>query len=153
MPRYVVLDAGPLNLASMPPSASANAAACHSWLAAVEAAGAIVVVPAVVDYEVRRDLVRRGAAVQLGRLNGLVNRLDYLPVSSAAWLRAADLWAYLRRVGLPTADALSLDADAVIAGQALTLAPTGDRVTVATTNVGHLARFPGVDARDWRQIT
>jgi hypothetical protein len=40
-----------------------------------------------------------------------------------------------------------------IAGQALTAGGPGDTVTVATNNVGHFGRFPGMDARDWPAIT
>jgi len=44
-----------------------------------------------------------------------------------------------------------LDADAILAAQSTLLAQAGDTVIVATTNVGHLARF--VDARSWREIS
>jgi hypothetical protein len=37
--------------------------------------------------------------------------------------------------------------------QALVLGEPGDLVTIATTNVAHPARFPGVDARAWSAIT
>ncbi len=52
-----------------------------------------------------------------------------------------------------TQKGFDLDADAILAGQATTLGGAGDVVTVATSNVGHLARFPGLDARQWATIT
>lgn len=70
-----------------------------------------------------------------------------------ALLRAAELWAHIRMAGLPTSDPHALDADAILAGQALTAASPGDIIIVATTNVRHLARFPGIDARAWKTIT
>ena len=47
----------------------------------------------------------------------------------------------------------ALDGDAILAAQAVTAAQPGDRVIVATTNVGHLNRFPGVEAKPWDYIT
>jgi predicted nucleic acid-binding protein len=150
--RVIVLDSGPLGLAALPPGPPA-ADACHAWLLGLEAAGAEVVVPAVADYEVRRELLRLGAAARLRNLDGLRARFDYLPVSEAAWDRAAAFWALLRGAGAPTAGPQDLDADAILAGQAATAGQPGDVVTVATTNVRHLGRFPGVDARPWATIT
>jgi hypothetical protein len=48
----------------------------------------------------------------------------------------------------------ALDVDAILAAQALTMtiAGDGDEVLIATSNVGHLARFPGIDAREWETI-
>ncbi len=54
---------------------------------------------------------------------------------------------------MPTAGDEGLDADAILAGQADTLAPPGDVVVIATTNVRHLGRFPGIDAHLWEMIT
>ena len=67
--------------------------------------------------------------------------------------KAAEFWADLRRRGLPTAADESLDADAILAAQAALIGGPGDTVTVATSNPVHLARFPGIDARDWPSIS
>ena len=61
--------------------------------------------------------------------------------------------APLRKLGRPTAHPHALDADAILAAQASLCGGPGDEVIVATTNVGHLARFPGIDARPWDTIT
>lgn len=66
-------------------------------------------------------------------------------------LKAAELWATARKGGYPTAappDAL--DADVILAAQALLVANEGNEVIIATTNVGHLSRF--VNAREWQDI-
>jgi predicted nucleic acid-binding protein len=143
--RLVFLDSGPLGLA--------DADACRAWLSALEIAAVPILIPEIVDYEVRRELVRVGATAGLQRLDVLISRFTLLPLERPALLRAADLWAHIRRAGVPTAHPHSLDADAILAGQALTAAGTGDEVIVATTNVRHLARFPGIDARLWLTIT
>ena len=66
-------------------------------------------------------------------------------------LRAAALWAIARNQGFPTADDLALDADVILAAQAMVLGETDDEVVIVTTNVGHLSQF--VDARRWDEVT
>ena len=67
--------------------------------------------------------------------------------------RSAEFWALARRAGgRPTSSPGDLDGDAILAAQASLAAGAADTLTVATRNVGHLARFPGIHARDWRTI-
>jgi len=61
---------------------------------------------------------------------------------------AALFWAHARRRGQPTASERSIDADAIVAGQAMSLGVSD--FVVATTNVGHLSRF--VPAELWQNI-
>jgi len=149
--RFVVLDAGPLGLASKP-RGKPDADRCREWLRALDAAGARIVVPEVADYEVRRELIRAGATAGLARLDRLESVLDFDPITSPAMRRAAELWAAVRKAGVPTADPLALDADCILAAQAWLLGSPGDAVTIATTNARHLTRFPGTDARFWEAI-
>jgi len=85
------------------------------------------------------------------RLDELKTRLRYAPITTEAMLKAAGMWAEARSAGKPTADEKALDADAILAAQSTLLGQSGVPVIVATTNVGHLARF--VDARSWREIS
>jgi predicted nucleic acid-binding protein len=113
-----------------------------------ENAGNLVVVPEVTDYEVRRALLlaRRRHAISL--LDGFVARFLYLPITTAMMRHAAELWAKVRQIGLPTAGPESLDADAILAAQALSL--NDPSMIVATSNVSHVARLVACD--DWRNI-
>jgi hypothetical protein len=76
-----------------------------------------------------------------------------LPVAMTdAIVGAAEFWAMVRESGIPTSSPDALDADAILAGQASLAGQPGDTVTIATTNLAHLNRFPGIDARVWDQI-
>jgi hypothetical protein len=114
------------------------------------AAGDHVLIPEIADYEVRRELLRPRNLASLTRLDDFKRRLGYLAITTEAMLQAAAFWAEARRQGRPTADVHALDGDVILAAQASLLARDGDEVIIATTNVGHLARF--VDARLWEEI-
>jgi predicted nucleic acid-binding protein len=150
--RYVPLDAGIVGLLCSSPRLP-EVAACTAWLARMDRAGVVVVVPDIALYEVRRELVRLKATAKLGRLEALRYTLSPAAVTQEAWSKAAEFWAFVRQAGLPTADPHALDGDAILAGVAATIGAPGDVATIATDNIGHLARFPGIDAREWRAIT
>jgi len=147
----VFLDSGPLGLVTNPKKTPDTIAAAH-WVYDMEAAGHRFVVPAIADYEVRRELVRTGKTRGVARLDAF-NAAEagrFLSVTDAALLRGADLWAQARNAGFPTADPKALDADVLIAAQALDMGlPLSDFI-IATVNVGHLALFAPADL--WTNI-
>src|SRR4051794_15889964 len=102
MARLVFLDSEPLGLASQA-RGKPKADACRAWLRALDATGVRILVPEIIDYEIRRELVRVGATAGLRRLDGLLTRYTLLSLDRPALLRAAELWALVRRAGLPTA--------------------------------------------------
>jgi predicted nucleic acid-binding protein len=124
--------------------------AIAEWLKDLLAAGVTVLVPEIADYEVRRELLRAGKATGVERLDKLKEIIGYLPITTDAMLIAADFWAQARTGGYPTASDDSLDADAILAGQAKTIANHDDGPVIATTNVGHLSRFTAAD--NWENI-
>jgi len=147
--RMVWLDAGPLGLVSNP-RGGAEARACREWAKRLLGAGARIFVSEVADFEVRRELTRKGAGAGLRRLDAVREALEFAPVTSVAMLRASELWAQARRRGRPTASPLALDCDVILAAQALTAATPGASVTVASRNGRHLGQF--LDARLWAEI-
>ncbi len=107
------------------------------------------------DYEVRRELRLYGKTRGLRNLDALAAPGRYLPLTTEAMRQAADFLADLRRIGLPTADRLALDADVILCAQAAALDPAafglpGASVVIATGNVGHLVRL--ADARRRQDI-
>jgi predicted nucleic acid-binding protein len=136
--KVVLLDAGPLGLVTNPKH-SPQSLACAQWLQDLMARGARVIVPEITDYEVRRELLRAGKLQGINQLDTLAQLLEYLPLTTAAMRQAAMLWARARQRGQPTAGDQTIDGDMILAGQALTLGVAD--VIIATTNVGHLARF------------
>ena len=147
----VALDASPVSLLTQRRGV-ADADACRSWAASLIAAGTLFVIPAVADYEVRRELMRAGKTTSLARLDALRSNLAfrYLPMTDAALGRAAALWADVRRRGLPTADPAELDCDVLLVAILETAGLPSDQIVVATSNIGHLGRF--LPAQEWRHI-
>ena len=146
--RAVLLDANPLSLLTQPPGKSQEVIDCQAWLMAMRRAGATVYLPEITDYELRRELLRAGQAASITRLNSLRRSTRYLPITTRAMRIAASLWANARNLGRPTAPDLSLDADVILAAQALALGVAD--VVIATSNPGHLARY--IHALPWQQI-
>lgn len=147
MSAVVVLDSGPLGLLCRRSDIPA-AAACSLWLDDLLAQGRRVILPEITDYEVRRELLRLNSGTSIARLDGLANTLEYLPMTTAAMRKAAELWAQARQQGKPTADPKELDGDVILAAQAVLLGVPD--LAVATTNVGHLARY--VNAKRWQDV-
>ena len=143
----VLLDSGPLGLITNP-RASPPAEACGRWVVGAIASGAIVLVPEIADYEVRRELIRARRVAGIGRLDAFIAQVEYLPIQTAAMRQAAVFWAEARLQGRPTAPDPALDADVILAAQAATLDKAD--VIVATTNPRHLSRY--VPAALWTDI-
>ncbi len=148
MSRAVFLDSGPASEICGPEGRPATRTA-QRWLANLVNAGVRVILPEIIDYEVRRDLIRRRASKQLGLLDILGLTVEYLPITTAAMRRAVELWAVARQTGQPTAGDDTIDADMILIGQAQSL-QLPDSI-IATTNVRHLARFFPADL--WAAIS
>ena len=120
MSLIVLLDSEPLGLATNPKQ-SPDADACRAWLRALPHAGHLPLVPEIIDCEVRRELRLYDKTRGLHNLDALAGPGRYLPLTTEAMRQAAEFWADLRRLGLPTADRLALDADVILCAQAATL--------------------------------
>ncbi len=146
MSPAVVLNSAPLGILCNPRSPP-HVLVCRQWLANLLATVRRVIIPEITDYEIRREMLRLGSKVALANLDGYGLQLEYLPITTAAMKMAAKLWAQARNAGQPTVPDLALDADVILAAQALGL---NTPVVVATSNPRHLARF--VTAELWSNI-
>ena len=147
MSRTILLDSGPLGLITNP-RASKEAAACGQWLVDALTGGVTVLVPAIADYEVRREFIRARRTAGIERLDAFIERVGFLPITPAAMHQAAAFWAEARQQDRPTAADTALDGDVILAAQAVTLDRT--EAVIATTNSKHLSRF--VAAKLWVDI-
>ena len=152
--KYLFLDSQPAGLLSNP-KIKPDVAAISYWLTLMTSAGHLVYLPEIIDYELRRELIRSGRWNSLSKLNNLATQVTYLPLNTDAMRLAADLWAWARNSGMPTGDPKKIDIDVILAAQALTLGatlsvPTTD-LQIVTTIVSHLSRFLPADL--WTNIT
>lgn len=110
--------------------------------------GSEVFVASITYYEVSRELLRARKMSSVARLNAFVNANPrrYVPLTDPALRLAAELWAMKRQAGEPTADPKNIDADIILAAQALTFGVAAKELVVATTNPRHFTRL--VDAKD-----
>jgi predicted nucleic acid-binding protein len=99
MPEVVMLDTGPLGRIAHPRHNPEIA----DWIERLLNMGAVIVLPEIADYELRRNLLLEGLTRSIARLDQLKTALTYLPITTDVMLRAAELWADARRQGAPTA--------------------------------------------------
>jgi predicted nucleic acid-binding protein len=148
----IVLDSSPLGLLFQKPKIK-EADDCRAWISRHLQAGVRVVVPEIVNYELRRELLRIGRTSAVSALDAFNRAAQdrYLPIVTGAMELAAELWAKTRAAGLPTADAHALDVDVILAAQVLHAGLDPATFVVATSNVSHLTRLVPADL--WQNIT
>jgi predicted nucleic acid-binding protein len=150
MSRYLFLDTGSLGMVTNP-KASGVTLECQLWLNDQLLKRAVILVPEIADYEVRRELLRAGKIQGIRQLDQFETVFEYISISTEMMLKAAELWAKARQLGQATAQSEALDGDVILAAQALIIAQQRQwNVTIATTNVGHLSRF--TTAQNWQDI-
>ncbi len=151
MSRFLVLDSAPLGLLTHP-QRNAEVVGITDWLSQCLLSGHRVMVPAIIHYELRRELLRANKTLGVARLDAFSGQTPgrYLPLSDEALRLAAELWATARQQGRPTADVKDLDVDVILAAQALSFGPASSDVTVVTANQRHISQF--ITARNWNEI-
>jgi predicted nucleic acid-binding protein len=141
MTTCIVLDTGPLGRIAHPrPNEE-----IVRWLRRVVGSGALVIIPEIADYELRRNMLLEGMVSSLKRLDELKGLLFYMPLTTRAMRKAAEFWAEARKQGKPRGAPEALDGDAILAAQAFEAG-----AVIASENVAHLSWF--VEARHWREI-
>lgn len=149
MTKVIILDSTPVGLITNP-KASPLAKDCQEWFNILLSRGYNVILSEIVDYVIRRELLRAKKLSGIRRLNQLKSEVIYLPITTEVMLKAAELWAEARQKGKPTADNKALDGDVILASQGLLLKENDYEVIIATSNPKHLSLF--INARDWKDI-
>jgi predicted nucleic acid-binding protein len=149
MSRIIVLDTTPFGIATAGVR-NPEAQGCRKWIQDCISNGVRVCLPEIADYELRRELLRTNAVGSIRRLDILKSSLMYVPITTKAMLKAAELWAQSRNAGVVTADKHALDGDIILVAQALILEVSGDDIIVATINVRHISQFIAADI--WSNI-
>lgn len=146
MSAAILLDSGPVGLLTNPRH-TAGPVACRQWLGALRNAGCRILLPEIVDYELRREFIRANLQRAISLLDDLHQQFEYLPITTLAMRLAADMWAQARNAGLATSHVHALDGDVILAAQAIAL---NVACVVATENPAHLTRY--VPAELWSNI-
>ena len=148
----VFLDTNVLGSVVNPSPKSPDVQAVKQWARAMQNAGHQLIVPAIADYEIRRELYRRQAVQSIAALDQFNREVAgrFLPIEDEALRIAAEEWARVRNSGKPTADPKALDGDVILAGQVLEQQLAEADYVVATDNVDHLSLF--VNAQKWQNI-
>jgi toxin FitB len=151
--RFIVFDSDPAGLACHEPG-NLERGGVWNWMLNERADGSIIVIPAIVDYEVRRSLISNDLWDSVKRLDALYSAkyVRHLSISDEALRTAAKLWAEVRRRGEPTAHDHALDGDVILSAQAMEYCSDADDWQVITENVAHIARYVGDRARSRRAV-
>ncbi|MEA5504834.1 nucleic acid-binding protein [Halotia wernerae UHCC 0503] len=149
MSKVIILDSAPVGLITNP-KATTQAIQCQQWFYTLFERGYQVILPEIIDYEIRRELLRANKLLGIKKLNQLKSEIIYLPITTEVMLKAAELWAEVRKKGQPTADNKALDGDVILASQSISVANYGHEVIIATSNKKHLSLF--IDTREWQEI-
>jgi hypothetical protein len=147
----VVLDSHPLSLISMPAN-KPKTLSCKSRIKNLVSNGVLVVVPEIIDYELRRTLIcgkKESGIENLNRLGSM--GIVFLPIKTEAMKKASELWGWARRTGQSTAHEEKIDIDVILAAQSIILAQeTGEHTVIATSNVSDLQRY--TPSEKWENI-
>ncbi|MEH2389341.1 MAG: PIN domain-containing protein [Nostoc sp.] len=148
MSRVILLDTHPLSKVTHPKIDPK----VQQWLKSLRENKTVIRVPEIADYELRRELLRQEKQKSIDRLNKL-SQICLIPLTPETMRKAAELWAWVRNQGKPTASNDSLDGDVILAAQAILQLKSFDQVLVMTTNLKHISRFEseGICVVDWQQ--
>ena len=143
MSKPIILDSGPLGrLTHADYSRNRDV---RAWLSNLLDRDVLVFLPEIADFEIRRNLILENLTGSLANLDDLPSLITYLPIMTADMRLAAELWAKSRRSGRSVGDPKELNADVILAAQAIR-----HGATIATDNIGHLGQF--AEARLWATI-
>ncbi|MDJ0674543.1 MAG: nuclease [Calothrix sp. MO_167.B42] len=139
---FILLDSQPLSLITNPRD-SQKSLGCKNKIKKLIRNNILVVVPEIIDYELRRTLICGEEITGIKNLNRLGDMgIVYMPINTEIMNKASELWAWARRTGQSTAHKEKIDIDVILAAQAIILAKqTQEYTIVATSNVSDIQRY------------
>jgi len=146
MRRVIFIDSGPLGYA-FTPGVNSEHLRCSRWLEALVVNGEQIALAEIVDYECRRGWLRQENTRALAKLNSAKAAFTYVPITTAAMLRAAELWAAARKGGYATTTDQRLDADVILAAQVSTFTNEGAELVAQMQSEGSLEEAE--QAKNW----
>ena len=151
--RWIFLDSDPAALACQKVG-NTEADDFRPWVFGQKNHSNQIIIPEIVDYEVRRELIRSKAWDGVRRLDNLYEGkvAQLLPINSDAMRQAAKLWADARNQGHETADDRAIDGDVILAAQAIAHCSGEDDWMILTENIAHIARYVSTRARSRREV-
>lgn len=121
-----------------------------AWVSKLLQSDFLLVIPAIVDYQVRCYLTRENLSLSIQRLDSLKTIFYYLSIDDSMLMKAAVLSAQVSNSGVNSSKK-DLDFAAILAAQALVLDERfSSKSVIATTNAKCLSTF--IDARIWQDI-
>jgi predicted nucleic acid-binding protein len=79
------------------PKVTPLAVQCQQWFLSLSQRGYQVILPEIIDYEIRRELLRANKLSGIRKLEQLKSEIIYLPITTEVMLKAAELWAEARK--------------------------------------------------------
>ncbi|MDR2935001.1 MAG: type II toxin-antitoxin system VapC family toxin [Candidatus Adiutrix sp.] len=111
-----------------------------SRLRAEQEKGRECIIPPVAYYEIKRGLLSVGATVRLRLFEDLCRDFSIGTMDTAAWDKAAQLYAVMRQSGSPAEEAdIFIAAFCLIGGY-----------TLVTNNTKHFEMFEGLECVNWK---
>lgn len=150
----VMLDSNPLSLISNPRN-KGEPFKCRNRIQQLVSNNIPVIVPEIIDYELRRKLIYDKRKESIERLDRLAQEMGiiYAPITTEVMRKASALWGWARATGQSTAHENQIDIDVILAAQSIILAmETEEYVIIATPNIKDLRRY-SIDAQEWNNIT
>ncbi|VXD23108.1 PIN domain-containing protein [Planktothrix serta PCC 8927] len=155
MSKVILLDSGPLGTIVHPKYKHEKReyhVEIREWLEYLNQNDFELRIPEIIDYELRRNLLLENLNKSIDRLDLLQNLL--IPLERKTMLKAAQLWAEIRKQGKGGSHPKSLDGDAILVAQAIGQKDFFEQVIIVTTDLKDLSRFPnhGISIYEWPNI-
>ena len=111
---------------------------------AITANGHALIIPPVVDYEIRRGLLAKNYLKKLKRFEQIQQFIGVGTFDSEIWRKSAEIYATLSKQGKPIGK--SFDGDVFVAAYCVV-----NGYTLITNNKKHFERVKGLDFEIWEE--